>query len=109
MTCPQCGAVARPDATWCGQCHAPFGTPAPAASSGRFVPAAAGPTATPVYSRWRGGPTSLGPFGRVSWTLGVLLVAAFAVFSQDIFFIGIWVLLVGPLVLRSVWKSARIS
>jgi hypothetical protein len=66
------------------------------------------PAVQPVYSRWRGGPTSLGPVGRVSWTVGVLLVAAFAVFSGDIFFIGIWLLLVGPLILRSVWSRARI-
>ena len=75
---------------------------------GRFVPAAPGPPVVPVYSRWRGGPTSLGPAGRIGWTIAVLLVAAFAVFSGDIFFIGIWCLLVGPLVLRSVWSRARI-
>lgn len=61
-----------------------------------------------MYSRWRGGPTSLGPAGRIGWTVGVLLVAAFAVFSGDIFFIAIWVLLVGPMILRSVWSRARI-
>lgn len=105
MTCPTCGASARPDATWCGQCHASLGT---VAAPTRLVPRVAGPTVQPVYSRWRGGPTSLGPVGRLSWTLGVLLVAAFAVFSGDIFFMGIWLLLVGPLVLRSVWSRARI-
>jgi hypothetical protein len=61
-----------------------------------------------VYSRWRGGPTSLGPVGRTSWTVGVLLTAAFAVFSGDIFFMGIWILFVGPMILRSVWKRDRI-
>lgn len=106
MTCPRCGAVARLDATWCGQCHTGFA--ATAAPAGRFVPVAAGPAVQPAYSRWRGGPTSMGPVGRVSWTVGVVLVAAFAVFSADIFFMGIWILLVGPLVLRSVWKRHRI-
>ena len=108
MTCSSCGALARPDASWCGQCHTPFAAvPAPAVA-GRFVPAAAGPAVEPVYSRWKAGPTSMGPVGRISWTVGVLLVAAFAVFSGDIFFMGIWILFVGPLVLRSVWKRHRI-
>jgi hypothetical protein len=72
------------------------------------VPAPAGPLVQPVYSRWRGGPTSLGPVGRISWTVAVVLIAAFSVFSGDIFFMGIWFLLVAPLVLRSVWKRDRI-
>ncbi|MEA2484733.1 MAG: hypothetical protein QOC55_2680 [Thermoleophilaceae bacterium] len=108
MTCPQCGAVARPDAAWCGQCHAAFSAAAAPAAPGRFVPVAAGPTAVPEYSRWRGGPTSFGPAGRISWTVAVLLVAAFSVFSGDIFFMGLWMLFVGPIVLRSVWKRDRI-
>jgi hypothetical protein len=75
---------------------------------GRFLPAASGSSVVPLYSRWRGDPTSLGPVGRIGWTLAVLLVAAFAAVSGDIFFIGIWWLLAGPLVLRSVWRKARI-
>lgn len=106
MTCPTCGAAARADATWCGQCHGALG--GAVAAPTRFVPVANSPAAPAVYSRWRGGPTSLGPVGRISWTVGVLLVAAFAVFSGDIFFMGIWLLLVGPLILRSVWSRARI-
>jgi hypothetical protein len=39
----------------------------------------------------------------------VLLVAAFALFSMDPFFIVIWIGVVGPVLLRSVWKRARIS
>jgi len=105
VTCPSCGAAARADATWCGQCHGALGA---VAAPTRFVPLPSAPAVQPVYSRWRGGPTSLGPVGRLSWTAGVLLVAAFAVFSADIFFMGIWILLVGPLILRSVWSSARI-
>jgi hypothetical protein len=99
--------VARPDATFCGQCHERFDA-APPPVTGRFVPAASAPAIEPVYSRWRGGPTSLGPIGRISWTIGVLLTAAFAVFSGSIFFMGIWILFVGPMILRSVWKRDRI-
>ncbi|MDP9102350.1 MAG: hypothetical protein M3N21_09425 [Actinomycetota bacterium] len=61
------------------------------------------------YSRWRGGPTSMGPVGRISWTVGVLSVAALSVFSGNPFSIGVWCLFAGPLILRSVWKRARIS
>jgi hypothetical protein len=75
---------------------------------GRLVPAAPGAAVVPLYSRWRGGPTSLGPVGRIGWSAAVLLVAAVAAFSGDIFFIGIWYLLAGPMVLRSVWRKARI-
>ena len=107
MSCPSCGASARPDAGFCGQCHARFEPAAPAVTT-RFVPAPAGSAVVPVYSRWRGGPTSLGPVGRISWTIGVLLTAAFAVFSGSIFFMGIWILFVGPMILRSVWKRDRI-
>lgn len=108
MTCPSCGAVAKPAAAWCGQCHASFvaASPVPA---GRWAPAATSPVVVPVHSRWRGGPTSFGPVGRVSWTVAVLLVAAFALFSMDPFFIVIWIGVVGPVLLRSVWKRARIS
>lgn len=38
----------------------------------------------------------------------VLLVAAFAIFSGDIFFMGIWIVFAGPMILRSVWKRDRI-
>lgn len=72
------------------------------------MPAPAGATVQPVYSRWRGGPTSLGPVGRMSWTIAVVLIAGMTVFSGDIFAMGIWFLLVAPLVLRSVWKRDRI-
>ena len=105
MTCSHCGAVTRAGAAWCGQCHAPFAT---AAAVGRWLPAAAPVTAPQVYSRWRGGPTTFGPLGRMSWTLMVLLVAAFAIFSGDIFFMGIWIVFAGPMILRSVWKRDRI-
>ncbi len=61
------------------------------------------------YSRWRGGPLSMGPVGRVSWTVGVLLVAALCVFSANPVSIGVWCLVAAPLILRSVWGKHRIS
>jgi uncharacterized membrane protein YgdD (TMEM256/DUF423 family) len=44
----------------------------------------------------------------MSWTIAVVLIAGMTVFSGDIFAMGIWFLLVAPLVLRSVWKRDRI-
>jgi hypothetical protein len=67
------------------------------------------PAAAPTYSRWRKTDTSFGPFGRLAWTLGVLLVMAMAVFSQNPFAIGPLCFLGAPLVLRSVWARGRVS
>ena len=61
------------------------------------------------YSRWRSGPMSMGPVGRISWTVGVLLVAALSVFSGNPVSIGVWCLIAAPLILRSVWKRHRIA
>ena len=110
MTCDRCGARSRTGAEWCSQCLQPFGssvTPDVAAMH-RHVPVAA-PPPTMTYSRWRKGPSSFGPVGRISWTVGVLAVAGLCIFSQDWFAIGGWCLIGAPLVLRSVWAKARIA
>jgi hypothetical protein len=82
-TCDRCGGQNRPDAAYCWQCHAPFGT-APVSEpirAGRIGPAASvaengtGPlmtTAPPPVS-----PTSRGDWGR--WLVkGVVFVLGFA-------------------------------
>lgn len=113
MTCSSCGAAARPDAPWCGQCHQPLGAPAAAPEvpsvPGRPVPAAAPVRAVPTYSRWRKTDTSFGPVGRVAWTVAMLVMAGLAVFSGNPFAIGPVCLVAVPLVLRSVWASSRVS
>ncbi len=45
-------------------------------------------------SRWRSGPTTMEPLGRISWTLGLLLVFP-------------WWALVLPM--RSIWRRERIA
>jgi hypothetical protein len=50
----------------------------------------------------------MGPVGRILWTIGVLLVAGFCVFSGDPFAIAGWCLIGAPLILRSVWTKSRI-
>jgi hypothetical protein len=45
-------------------------------------------------SRWRSGPTSMGPLGRIGWTLGLLL------------FFPWWAL---ALPMRSIWRKERVA
>jgi hypothetical protein len=109
MTCPSCGAALRSGTSWCGQCFAPVAAGV----------AAAAPSARPVveqelpayrtYSRWRKTTTTFGPVGRVLWTLGVVLLMALSLFSQNPFAIAPLCFVLPPLVLRSVWAKGRLT
>jgi hypothetical protein len=90
--------------SWCGQCYAPIG-----AQAAPPIPVAAEQVHLPTYSRWRKTTTTFGPVGRSLWTLGVLLVMAMAVFSQNPFAIGPLCFVLPPLVLRSVWAKGRLT
>ncbi len=70
-TCPSCGARLAPDLAWCGQClrALPRESTSPAAVA-RRLPQPERHEA--IYSRWKGGPTSFGPVGRILMTLGVV-------------------------------------
>ena len=107
MTCRLCGATSRAEAAWCSQCLAPVVEP-PGLSRLETAPRRSpSPTRTPTYSRWRGGPTSFGPWGRVGFTLGYGLLVTWMIFANPI---GLILLLVlGPWVLRDVWKKARVD
>lgn len=110
MTCPTCGAAVRPDAPWCGQCLAPLQSdPVSPVSPARAVAAPEPVRAEPTYSRWRGGATSMGPIGRVLWTVFMVAVGLLCLYSQNPFAIGPWWLIAMPLVLRSVWARKRIT
>jgi hypothetical protein len=81
--------------------------------------------AAPVYSRWRGGPTSFGPGGRVMLSIGILIGMAvgypmvrggiLAVVGFDIPGRGFMLLYTGlaiptaTFLLLKVWRLARIS
>ena len=93
----------RPEAGWCGQCFAPVGAP-----SLPPVPVAAEQVLLPTYTRWRKTDTKFGPVGRVAWSLGVLLALSIALFSQDPFAI-VPTVVVGTIVLRSVWATSRLT
>jgi hypothetical protein len=86
-TCPSCGARVADDLEWCNQCYAAL--PAVEATAEAV---AASPIESerplwtrahignppvkiePEFSRWRGGATSFGPFGRALLTLGVIVM-----------------------------------
>ena len=82
QTCPSCRARVADELAWCNQCYTSL---APAAA-----PEASAPDERPLwlrsdasgsrieqaseFSRWRKGPTSFGPIGRLLLSLGVLVL-----------------------------------
>ena len=152
-SCANCGATLSDDAEWCGQCFAPvrrapggrvIGAPADARAGNtgagssaaeesapagppwrRTISAAPSEPDTPEYSRWKAGPTSLGPVGRsiVSLLIVVALVigypmlrgimVAFVGFDvPGLGFMGMYAALaipVGAILLVRVWREHRIG
>ena len=110
-TCRSCGAALPPDIRWCTTCLEPvalFSRREPLHEAGGYVGA---PIPTPRTSRWRGGPTSFGPLGRILCTLA--LAAFFPWWGLGGFNpLFLWALmgwlLTAGLVLRSTWKRERI-
>ena len=92
-TCRSCGAALRPDLEWCGTCYARVTTFA--ARPALHEPGSYVGTPMPDVrtSRWRAGPTTWGPVGRLVAT-GLLLL------------IFPWWAIVLPL--RSIWRKTRV-
>ena len=127
--CIVCGADLRPGVEWCGQCYAPRNTAHPAYRGPGAVAADAyddprfQPPPAPYevkYSRFRGGPTSMGAFGRTLTTI-LALLTAYAVYEY-VFpvmlgetggkFFWLFVGAATPvliLVLRKVWRPTRVG
>jgi hypothetical protein len=92
--CRSCGAPLPPDLGWCQRCLAPVTPHAvrpPIHEPGSYVGA---PIPDKKFSRWRAGPTSSGPVGRIAWTVALLLIFP-------------WWALVVPLL--SIWKKEPIA
>ncbi len=92
--CRSCGAALPPDLQWCAMCFAPstpFAARPPLHESGTFVGT---PMRDHETSRWRSGPTTMGPLGRIGWTLGLLLLLPW------------WAL---ALPMRSIWRRERVA
>jgi hypothetical protein len=105
-TCRDCGAALSPDLRWCGQCLAPVLEFAPRARfEGGFVDT---PRHDVHYSRWKGGPTSFGPVGRILATLLVILFGPWTTSAFVIFYTPIWIL-VAMVALKAIWKKERID
>ena len=138
-TCPSCGARVVDDLEWCNQCYAKL--PAVQTAAATTVLDAPANAERPLwvrsnmgqpevrtaheFSRWRGGATSFGPFGRFMLTLGVLMMLIvgypllrgliYAVGGMDIPGKGLIVLYAcvalpgGAYMLNRVWKPERIK
>ena len=92
--CRSCGAALPPDLSWCTTCYTPvtpFATRPPLHEPGTFV---GSPIRDYKMSRWRSGPTTMGPLGRIGWTIGLLL------------FVPWWALAVP---IRSLWRKERVA
>jgi hypothetical protein len=68
------------------------------------------PARAAEWSRWRSSATTFGPFGRIAASLALLLPFYFFFQAGVIGFVGLvmWVFMVMPIALRSIWKRARI-
>jgi hypothetical protein len=133
-TCPRCNARVTADATWCNQCFSAIDRSAPATpGTGALaanrpsmrVPIQREPGHEAVYSRWRGGATSLGPVGRIGFTIlalfglaigypilrGLILVTmGMDVPGSGFLAMYLTVAITGGLFLMSkIWRSNRIS
>jgi hypothetical protein len=105
--CRHCGADLAPDVRWCTYCFAPI------AEFQRRPPTPGGFVDTPRhdvrYTRWRGGPLTFGPIGRLGITFALALGFAVAFWPMGTAFwgLGLWFLLgysmFSAIVLRAVW------
>jgi hypothetical protein len=110
-TCRSCGAPLPPDLRWCERCFAPVTLYSPRErlhEPGTFVGSLTPRVRT---SRWRAGPTSFGPLGRIVSTL--VLAAIFPWWGvADLNPLALWALMgwliAASIFLRSIWKPERI-
>jgi hypothetical protein len=92
---------------WCGRCLEPVREfePRSAVHVGGVVGT---PRPVPRRSRWRGGPTSLGPVGKVLATVAVVLLGPWSLSFGTLLWAPVWVM-VSVLVLREVWRPQPIG
>ena len=118
-TCPSCGAKSQEDAAWCSQCYARFEAAAEAIAEPTPEAVVYDPFRKPDamakpghvrYSRWANSETTMGPFGRVATSIALLL--PFWLFFQagvmGIVGLALWVVVVMPMALRSIWKRVPV-
>lgn len=73
-----------------------------------YSPPPPAPPAHPSSSRWKSGPTTFGPLGRIVATL-MLLVPVWFFWANPVGWIclAIWLIFVMPLALRDIWKPTH--
>jgi hypothetical protein len=108
--CRACGAALPPDLGWCAACYAPvrlYSPREPVREPGGY---AGRPMPALRTSRWRQGPTSFGPLGRILSTAAVVALFPWWGLGGNPFFL--WSLMgwlgMAGIVLRSIWKRERI-
>jgi hypothetical protein len=122
--CRACGAPLAPEVRWCLRCYAPVLQLTPRERQLPGLPEVEEPppwanrsplrdpdARPPTYSRWRAGPTTFGPVGRLTLTLVVLLVFPWdALVSLNP--LRLWFMLgytiFGTYVLRHTWRRERV-
>jgi hypothetical protein len=116
MKCPSCGAGIADGAKWCPQCYARFDDETPVeaidGSPKEFAhPETYRPPPPAEWSRWRSSSTTFGPFGRIVASLALLLPFYFFFNAGVIGLVGLvmWIFIVMPMALRSIWKRTRIT
>lgn len=112
-TCPKCGAGLATEARWCTQCYERLEAPEQAETPVDVDTPIAYTLGEVRYSRRIKSDTSFGLTGRIVLTilLVVLPILVFLTMSMGPFGIvgfAMWVFVVGPLFLRSIWKKTRI-
>src|SRR5919106_2857787 len=91
--CRACGAMLSGDVGWCARCLTPvtlYSRREPLHDEGTFVGTLSPDVRT---SRWRSGPTTMGPVGRVVTTIALLMIFP-------------WWAIFLPLV--SIWRKTRV-
>ena len=108
--CRACGGALPPDLRWCATCYAPvalYSPREPVHEPGGYV---GQPRHTPRTSRWRAGPTSFGPVGRILSTVALAALFPWWGLGGNPFFLWSmmgWLGMAG-IFLRSVWKRERV-
>jgi hypothetical protein len=119
LQCPHCSARVAAGSAWCGQCYAEAPDPrfvptGRALVDGSDRPAAGVPDRLPewTWSRRRRSATTFGLAGRIGWTVAALLppIAWWKIGGAMLLgSIGVYSLIVFPLVYRDVWARTRIK
>ncbi|MGH2808089.1 MAG: hypothetical protein ACRDKT_12540 [Actinomycetota bacterium] len=116
MKCPSCGATVAEDARWCPQCYTRFDETPVEDVEGRGTenpfahPEAYRRPPPATWSRWKASATAFGPVGRVLASLALLLPFYFFFTAGVLGLVGMamWLFVVMPMALRSIWKRTRI-